>query len=224
MADGNPSFLRNFMGIRHTKFKDARIVILPVPYEGTVTYGAGTRNGPSAIIAASEHLELYEDELDCEPYLWGIHTLRQMEMENSTSLEMFQSIQEMGSHLTASGKFVVMLGGEHSITPGMVAAFAQVYDSMSVLQLDAHADLRNKYNGDQYSHACAMRRVLEHCPAVQVGVRSLSRSERRFIDREELPVFFMQQIIIQNTSNIKTQSIFRGNQVYTSRSPLFMRF
>lgn len=194
MADEKPSFLRNFVGVRRTKFKDAGIIILPVPYEGTVTYGAGTRNGPSAIIAASEHVELYDDELDCEPYLWGIHTLPQMEIENSAPLEMFQSIQEMGSHLAASGKLIVMLGGEHSITSGMVAAFAQVYDSISVLQLDAHADLRNKYNGDQYSHACAMRRVLEYCPAFQIGVRSLSRPERRFIDREELPVFFMRDI------------------------------
>jgi len=199
----NPSPQRNFMGIKHTAFGDARIIVLPVPYEGTVTYGAGTRNGPGAIIAASRHVELYDDELDCEPYMWGIHTLPEMETEGRNPDGMFQSIREMGGRLAASGKLVVMLGGEHSITPGMVAAFAEVYSdsagaspsqSMSVLQLDAHADLRNEYSGTRYSHACTMRRVLEHCRAVQVGIRSLSRSEKQFIDRERLPVFFMRDM------------------------------
>ncbi len=184
----------NFMGVRRAKFGDARVVVLPVPYEGTVTYGAGTRNGPQAIIAASKHVELYDDELDCEPYAWGIHTLLEMETDNRNPDEMFQSIREMGKRLAASDKLIVTLGGEHSITPGMVAAFAEVYDPISVLQLDAHADLRDEYGGTRYSHACSMRRVLEHCPAVQVGIRSLSRPEMRFIQREGLPVFFMRDM------------------------------
>lgn len=184
----------NFMGIRRAKFGDARVVVLPVPYEGTVTYGAGTRNGPQAIIAASKHVELYDDELDCEPYAWGIHTLPEMETDNRNPDEMFQSIREMGKRLAASDKLIVTLGGEHSITPGMVAAFAEVYDPISVLQLDAHADLRDEYGGTRYSHACSMRRVLEHCTAVQVGIRSLSRPEMRLIQREGLPVFFMRDM------------------------------
>ena len=185
---------RNFMGVKRAEFDNARIVILPVPYEGTVTYGKGTRNGPQAIIDASGHVELYDDELDFEPYTRGIHTLPKMEVEGQEPRDMFQAVRDMGSRLAASGKLVVMLGGEHSATPGMVAAFADVYKTMSVLQLDAHADLRHEYSGTRYSHACAMRRVLEHCPAVQVGIRSLSRSEKKFINSEGLPVFFMRDV------------------------------
>jgi len=194
MVRRNLSHRNNFMGIRRAKFGDARVVVLPVPYEGTVTYGAGTRNGPQAIIAASKHVELYDDELDCEPYAWGIHTLPEMEAGNRNPDEMFQSIREMGKRLAASDKLIIILGGEHSITPGMVAAFAEVYNPISVLQLDAHADLRDEYGGTRYSHACSMRRVLEHCPAVQVGIRSLSRPEMRLIQREGLPVFFMRDM------------------------------
>jgi len=185
---------RNFMGVRRAKFEDAGIVILPVPYEGTITYGAGTRNGPKAIIEASWHVELYDDELDCEPHMRGIHMLPEVETHGSKPDEMFQSIRETGRRLATSGKLVVMFGGEHSITPGMVAAFSEVYNPMSVLQLDAHADLRNEYGGTRYSHACSMRRVLEYCPAVQVGIRSLSRPEKRLIDRERLPVFLMRDM------------------------------
>jgi len=184
----------NFMGVGRARFEDAGIIVLPVPYEGTVTYISGTRDGPRAIIEASKHVEFYDDELDCEPYMWGIHTLPEMKADYSDPGEMFRSIQEMGSRLASSGKLIVMLGGEHSITPGMVAGFVSAGVKMSVLQLDAHADLRREYGGTKYSHACAMRRILEHCPAVQIGIRSLSFPEKQFIDREQLPVFFMRDM------------------------------
>ena len=184
----------NFMGIRRAKFEDARVVILPISYEGTVSYGAGTGKGARAIIAASKHVELYDDELDCEPYMWGIHTLPEMEMGDRDPGEMFQSVHEMGKWLAASDKLIVTLGGEHSITPGLVAAFAEKYSPISVLQLDAHADLRSEFSGTRYSHACSMRRVLEYCPAVGVGIRSLSRPEMQLIQRENLPIFFMRDI------------------------------
>lgn len=184
----------NFMGIGRTKFSNARVVVLPVPYEGTVTYGSGTCNGPKAIISASEHVELWDDELDCEPYIWGIHTLPEIGIEDLNPQEVYELIRQAGKRLAAENKLVIMLGGEHSITSGMVAAFAEEYESMSVLQLDAHADLRAEYHGSQYNHACTMRRVLDHCPAVQVGIRSLSRSEKQFISSERLPVYFMRNI------------------------------
>jgi len=193
MAKENPRS-RNFMGIRRAKFGDAEIVVLPVPYEGTVTYGKGTRNGPQAIIDASKHVELYDDEIDFEPYTRGIHTLPTMEIEELEPHHVFQAVGEIGNRLATSDKLTVMLGGEHSVTPGMVAAFAGKCKPISVLQLDAHADLRDEYGGTRYSHACAMRRVLEHCPAVQVGIRSLSRPEKRLIDSKGLPVFFMRDM------------------------------
>ena len=150
------------MGVRRAGFADASAIILPVPYEGTVTYGKGTQNGPQAIIAASHHVELYDDELDCEPYARGIHTMTDLEVGGYEPYEMLQTVRATGERLAKSGKIVVMLGGEHSITPGMVAAFAQAREPISVLQLDAHADLRGKYDGSEYSHACTMRRVLEY--------------------------------------------------------------
>jgi agmatinase len=179
------------MGVKSVKFDDAGVIILPVPYEGTVSYGTGTGEGPGAIISASKHVELYDEEMDFEPYIWGIHILSEMDLESQDPHDMFQSVRKMGEKLATSGRLIIMLGGEHSITPGMVSAFAERYDSLSVLQLDAHADLRNQYNGSLYNHACAMRRVLEKCPAVQVGIRSLSCQEKRLIDRLKLPVFLM---------------------------------
>ena len=186
--------LGNFMGVKKAKLDNARVIVLPVPYEGTVTYGSGTGDGPRAIIEASSHVEFYDDELDFEPYTLGIHTLPEVSEDFKSPDEMFHHLKNMGVELAKSGKLVIMLGGEHSITPGMVAAFAEVYEGMSVLQLDAHADLRDSYVGSKYNHACAIRRVMDYCPAVQVGIRSLSLAEKRLIDRMNLPVFFMRNI------------------------------
>jgi len=194
MDEKNDISLGNFMGVRPANFDNARIIVLPFPYEGTVTYGSGTQNAPKAIIEASSHVEFYDDELNYEPYSLGIHTLPEMKTNFNSPDDMFQSTHKLGIRLAESGKLIIMLGGEHSITPGMVSAFAKVYDRISVLQLDAHSDLRNTYNGSRYNHACAMRRVIEYCPAVQVGIRSLSLSEKRFIDRMQLPVFFMRDM------------------------------
>jgi agmatinase len=194
MTEDGSSYLGNFLGLRPVKFDSARIIVLPVPYEGTVTYRSGTGNGPKAIIEASPHVEFYDEELDCEPYMLGIHTLPELCEGFSSPDTMFQAVRKMGLKLAESEKLIIMLGGEHSITPGMVSAFAETYDNLSVLQLDAHADLRDSYNGSLYNHACAMRRVLEYCPTVQVGIRSLSMSEKRLIDRMGLSVFFMRDI------------------------------
>jgi agmatinase len=194
MTEDGSSYLGNFLGLRPAKYDSARIIVLPVPYEGTVTYGSGTGNGPKAIIDASPHVEFYDEELDCEPYMLGIHTLPELCEGFSSPDTMFQAVKKMGLKLAESKKLIIMLGGEHSITPGMVSAFAETYDNLSVLQFDAHADLRDAYNGSLYNHACAMRRVLEYCPAVQVGIRSLSMAEKRFIERMGLSVFFMRDI------------------------------
>ncbi|MGB9597190.1 MAG: agmatinase, partial [Candidatus Poribacteria bacterium] len=187
-------YLGNFLGVKPSGFDSANVIILPVPYEGTVTYGSGTRNGPKAIIEASFHVELYDDELDYEPYIFGINTLPEFRKGFSSPDDLFCAIRSEGIELAKTGKFIIMLGGEHSITAGMVSAFADVYNNLSVLQLDAHADLRNSYNGSLYNHACVMRRVLEYCPIVQVGIRSLSITEKQFIDKTGLSVFFIRDI------------------------------
>lgn len=168
-----PSFLE--IEPQYSSYENARFVVLPVPYESTTSYGKGTRNGPAAILKASAQVENFIPELGCEPYRKaGIHTLK------SVAVARLESRVES---LLKDNKIPVILGGEHSLTPIAVKAFARKYKDLSVLQLDAHADLRNSYKGRKDSHACVMRRVLEICPAVQVGVRSLSQEEYNFAQK-----------------------------------------
>ncbi|PIS31313.1 agmatinase [Candidatus Saganbacteria bacterium CG08_land_8_20_14_0_20_45_16] len=152
-------------------YQTAKFVVVPVPYEATTTYGQGTRRGPAAILTASLQVENFDEELKAEPYVFGIHTQGNCQIKGLAS--------RVKRHL-AAGKTPIILGGEHSITPFVVKAAAQQDQALSVLQLDAHADLRDKYQGKKNNHACVMRRVLEICPAVQVGVRSLSKEEWGF--------------------------------------------
>ena len=158
-------------------FADSRVAILPVPFEATVTYGKGTKKGPPAILSASQKVELYDQELDKEPYKIGVATLPILK-GNIRNIQ--PKIESEISILLDKGKFPIMLGGEHSISVGAVKACKNKYADLSVLQLDAHADLREDYNGSKFSHACVMRRVREICPAVAAGIRSLSQEEMDF--------------------------------------------
>lgn len=150
----------------------SRFIIVPVPYEGTVSYGRGTSKGPSAILDASMHVEDYDIELDSEPYRAGIHV--------SMPVKSLKKLTSSVSRILEEKKIPIVLGGEHSITPYAVKAVANKYKDLSVLQLDAHSDLRDSYHGSKNNHACAIRRVLELCPAVQVGIRSMSKGESEF--------------------------------------------
>ena len=175
---------------QYADFETSKVVILPVPYDSTSEWRSGSRDGPMAIIDASEHLELYDPELDRESYLCGIHTLPELRPSMSSPEETVERVYKVASDLVRKKKFVVMLGGEHSLTLGMVKAFKDEFPRLSVLQLDAHADLRDEYQGTKYSHACVMRRVLECCPIVQVGIRSLSLEERQFLSQNQMQPFF----------------------------------
>ena len=168
---------------QYADFETSKVVILPVPYDSTSDWRSGSRDGPMAIIDASDHLELYDPELDREIYLCGIHTLPELKPSMKGPEQTVERVYNVVSDLVRKKKFVVMLGGEHSLTPGMVKALGERFPRLSVLQLDAHADLRDEYQGTKYSHACAMRRVLECCPIVQVGIRSLSLEERQFLSQ-----------------------------------------
>jgi len=171
------------------------VVILPIPYEQTTTYGTGTKEGPMAIIAASRHMELYDEELDFEAYRVGIHTLRELEPVASGPKAMLERITEVARDLLAHDKFVVSLGGEHTISFGLVRAFAERYPNLSVLQFDAHADLRDAYQGTPYNHASVLRRVSEIVPAVQVGIRSLSREEATWVKATGRHLFYASEVI-----------------------------
>jgi agmatinase len=160
-----------------TPFDQARVVILPIPLDRTTSYVPGTRNGPHEILVASSHMELWDEETETDIHAIGICTLPEMDFPFASMDEVIASIRRVASEIIARDKFLLSLGGEHSITGPLVAAVASKYSGLSVLQLDAHADLRDTYMGTPHNHACAMRRVLEYARATQVGIRSLSTEE-----------------------------------------------
>lgn len=177
----------NFGGLPREAFigKTPQFSVLPVPYDLTASYISGMRNGPRAIIEASTHMELYDEELDCEPYEAGIETCPQMEATALGPEEMIKRVRAEARGIISSGSIPVLLGGEHSITLGLVQALLEKYPKLSVLQLDAHADMRDEYQDTPYNHACVARRISEICPIVQAGIRSLSVEEAEFLKSEK---------------------------------------
>ncbi len=193
---------RVFAGLEppYSDLQKARAVILPVPYNGTSEWRDGSRHGPQAIIDASEYLELYDLDLDREIYRAGICTLPRVEPLLDSPQGMIDRVYQIVRDLVQKGKFVVLLGGEHSLSLGAVRAFKEAFPTLSVLQLDAHADLRNEYLGTKYGQACVMRRILEVCPICQVGVRSLSWEEKRFSTETHLKVVYMDDLASNRAS------------------------
>ncbi len=193
---------RNFAAIPppYSDWENSRVVVLPVPYDSTTDWRSGTRDGPRAIIDASQHLELYDLELEQEVYQVGIHTLQEIQPEMTSPEHMIQRVYTVARGLLDKRKTVLMLGGEHSLTLGMVKAYQERYEALSVLQLDAHADLRDSYLGTRFSHATVMRRVCELCPIVPVGIRSLSQEERRFIDEAGIKPVYGKGLILDEDS------------------------
>ncbi len=173
----------------------SRCVVLPVPYEATTSYRKGTRRGPEAIIRASAEMEDYDVELGCEPCGVGIHTAPTLEplslLESKGGPEaMVARVQEAVAWYVRQGKLVGMLGGEHSITSGAVAAHAERHPGLSVLFFDAQADLRDDYQGWSHSHACAARRTLDHASSLTlVGVRSMTGEEAAFAQANGVALF-----------------------------------
>jgi len=161
---------------------DARAVILPLPFEATTTYGKGTGRGPAAIIEASTQVELYDEELNEEPCQIGIATARPPEGFSSDPEEAIAQISAACEVLLERGKFVVGLGGEHTVSVGLIRAYSKYFPDVRVLQLDAHSDLRDIYQGSKFNHACVMARVSEICPYVGVGVRSGVAGERAVLN------------------------------------------
>lgn len=176
----------NFGGIDEEQYssKDsARVFILPVSYEGTVSYGTGTGAGAMAIVNASRNMELYEEETDAEVYKIGIHTLEEFKSRPIPD-EMMSDLYDYSTEILKQDKFLCMLGGEHSVSAPIIKAHAEKYHDLSVLQIDAHADLRDTYDGTPHSHASIMARVVKdmRIPSVQVGIRSISADEARSLD------------------------------------------
>jgi len=171
--------------------ENAEIVIIPVAYDGTSTWGKGADKGPAAIIEASANMELYDIETDSEVFKKGIFT-EETTGGDITTTEMIDAIDGTTRYYLENNKFVVVIGGEHSVSIGSIKAYSKHYQNLTVLQLDAHADLRDEYNGSKYNHACVMARTKELCPIVQVGIRSMDSSEKESMDKAG--VFFAQDI------------------------------
>lgn len=187
----------NFLALekKYSNYKNAKYCILPIPYERTTSYGKGTQFGPEAVIKASEQVELFDEELENEPFHAGICTLEKLQFDSKkTKKEALQSIFEEIKQPLKNDKFVVSLGGEHSITFPLVRAYLEKYQDLSILQLDAHADLRKEYMGSSDNHACVMARVNELTKVVGVGIRSLSKEERDWIKKDHLPIWFAHQM------------------------------
>lgn len=171
--------LKNYGGLpdEFCIYEKSKIVVLPVPYDGTSTWIKGADKGPDAILEASANMELYDIETDSEVYLRGIFTDNPVLAADSPENMLEETYLRTKSHLEKD-KFIVTLGGEHSITFAPVKAHFEKYKDLSVLQLDAHTDLRDSYEGSKFNHACVMSRVAELCPIVQVGIRSMDVTEK----------------------------------------------
>jgi agmatinase len=179
--------IMNFGGIYPAcSLRDAKFVVVPVPYDLTSTYQSGSRRGPVAIIEASTNMELYDEELKKETYLAGIHTTLPVPIDSRGPKNMVSSVRKKISRIVSLNKIPVMLGGEHSITFGAVQAVIEKYPKLTVLQFDAHADLRDTYQGSPYNHACVARRISEICPLTQVGIRSMSKEEGEFLPQSKV--------------------------------------
>jgi len=195
-----------------TDYESAEIVVLPVPYDYTATWQKGADQGPEAIIEASAHVELYDIETDSEVHLHGIHTFELPHLPRSPE-KLTQIIRERFSSFANNGKFPVMLGGNHSVTPGAVQGLKNYFADLTVLQLDAHADLRESYQGSMFNHACVMARIEETCETVQVGIRSMSREEFNRLDAAR--VFFARDIFLRSDWVEKVVELLSANVYVT---------
>jgi agmatinase len=187
-----PWIPRNFLSLAEEQcnIDEAKVILIPIPYDSTVSFRSGTRDGPAAIIDASYGLEDYDAELDLDVSTLGIYTSPALESHMAGPEQMVKRIKEAVKTYMQDGNIVGVIGGEHSISIGAVQAHREVYPDISVLYLDAHPDLRNEYMDTAWGHASGGRRIHDICPLVLVGVRSLCQEEHDYIRAQAVPTFF----------------------------------
>jgi agmatinase len=189
---------QNFLGIekKYSSYDSSKIVIVSAPYEKTVSYGKGTKKGPWAILKASHYVEFYDEEIKKELcFEKGIATLPELQLSKLTPIKALDKIYKEVKRNLGNEKFVVTLGGEHTISQAPIKAHFEKYENLSVLQFDAHSDLRNSYEGTKYSHACVMARVAEFTKEiVQVGIRAQDITEAQFIKENKIKTFYARDI------------------------------
>ena len=191
MSHESPPY--NFLGLppEFTDYEKAQVAIVPVPFDLTTSWMPGTRRGPKALIEASGYVELYDIETKSEAYLRGVFTDKDVEAGSTADLNE-KVYQRIASHL-AAGKFVVTLGGEHSVSYGAAQAHIEKFSDLSILHLDAHTDRRDEYEGDAFRHACTLRRLSElNDDIISAGIRSLDVSELQYLDKKK--VFYAEDI------------------------------
>jgi len=209
MPDSNITDFGNLPG-RYSGEKTSKIIILPVPYDGTSTWIKGADRGPEALLSASANLELYDIETDTEVFRKGIFTDDPVNEKESPD-KLVNAVYRRVRYWLSRGKFVVTLGGEHTVSIGAIRAYAEFTPGLSVLQIDAHADLRNEYEGSRFNHCCVMARVGEICPFVQAGIRSMDSSEKVNMRKEK--VIWSYEIIendlwIDKVINLLTERVY----------------
>ena len=181
---------QNFLGIDDPGGWDgAEVVVVPAPLEATTTYLRGTRKGPAALIRASHQVEWFDDELKTETFRRGVATVPPVVFPGNSLKGAVDAIDRRITAILAGGKKPLLLGGEHTVSIGAVRACQRLYPDLTVLHLDAHADLRQQYEGTPYNHACAMARIMEFCPFVSVGIRNYSQEEADLIREKNLRIF-----------------------------------
>ena len=176
---------KGFLGYDAAKKKDHKVIVVPFGLEKTVSYGGGTKNGPKEIIKASHQVELYDEELNCEPYKKiGIKTLKPFKIDKDIK-KALDKMSKINKEIIDKKIFPLTLGGEHSITPGCIAPFTKKYKKLCLLHFDAHADLRESYNGEKFSHASAIKRCLDYknVSVISFGIRNISKSEITFLKK-----------------------------------------
>ncbi|MBT9186709.1 agmatinase [Zobellia russellii] len=205
------STTKNYAGIpdKFAQLETAKVVLIPVPYDGTSTWGKGADKGPQAFLEASENMELYDIETNTEVYEQGIH-LAEAITENSSPEAVVNAVHKRTKKYIKRNKFVTLFGGEHSISIGTIRAFNECFDNLTVLQIDAHADLRESYGGTKYNHACAVHEASQTTNLIQVGIRSMDAIEKTFMDEEKTffahdmaqDEYWMDKVIEAMTDNV----------------------
>ena len=207
---------KGFLGIDNKfNFKE-KVVVVPFGLEKTVSYGSGTKNGPKEIIKASHQVELYDDELNCEPYKKiGIKTLKPFKIDKNIK-KALKKISDINREILSKKIFPLTLGGEHSITPGCIAPFAKKYKKLCLLHFDAHADLRESYNGQKFSHASAIKRCLDHknVSVISFGIRNISKGEILYLKKNSsrINIFWAKDKLSWNLDKFK--KLIKNKTVY----------
>ena len=207
---------KGFLGIDAELNRSPQVIVVPFGLEKTVSYGGGTKNGPKEIIKASHQVELFDEELNKEPYKEiGIKTLKPFSIKNKIKSALDQ-LSKINEDILSNDKFPLVFGGEHSITPGSIKPFAKKYDEITLLHFDAHADLRESYQGEKFSHASAIKRCLDYknLKVVSFGIRNLSKEEMDFYNnnRDRIEIFWGKDKQTWDLSQL--DKFFKNKNVY----------